>query len=96
MSDIFRCHHSDECANHPAACRECWRMADAFENYPYFVKKTHNGVTFKIFFGTQASNPADAQLNRWLSCNPSVQIVGYQFQQTQVGHSICIMYKEKE
>ena len=51
---------------------------------------------FKIFFGSYPKHTADVQLNQWLDENPSVYVIDYQYQAHQVGHSICITYKEKK
>lgn len=54
-------------------------------------------IKFKITFGT-VSNPADKQLNAWLteSINHNISIISMKYQQARYGdHSICIMYEEK-
>lgn len=53
-------------------------------------------IKFKIFFGTAATGQqADAKLNRWLTENPNVRVIDYQYKQARYGdHSICITYTE--
>lgn len=50
-------------------------------------------VRFKIFFGT-INEPADIDLNKWLSEQKDTEILDFKYQQARYGdHSICIKYK---
>jgi len=92
---MLMCSKSDTCANYGDRCSDCVVIASPYDETPYYVEKRDKKVKFKIFFGGQSGTRADSKLNEWLKQNPNVRVVGYQYQATQVGHSICIMYEEE-
>lgn len=50
-------------------------------------------VKFIIFFGNQSGIRADGRFNEWIRRRPNVRVLSYQYQATNVGHSICVMYE---
>lgn len=88
------CSKSDTCANSKVRCYDCQVISSPFDKTPYYVEKKNVKVKFGIFFGSQTTTRADSKLNAWLDQNPNVRIISYQYQATQVGHSICIEYEE--
>ena len=88
------CGKSDTCDNYFKKCRECWSTSNTLAPTPCYVQK-NGSVKFMIFFGNRDSTRADSKLNTWISQNPNVRILEYQYQQARMGdHSICVMYEE--
>ena len=50
-------------------------------------------VKFIIFFGKQSGIRADRRFNEWIERRPNVRVLSYQYQATDVDHSICVMYE---
>lgn len=90
----MNCEMRKTCAHYRVKCGECDALSSPLGRHPFYTEKNMTKPKFVIFFGSQTATRADGKLNEWLKMHPNVHIISYQYQATQVGHSICIMYVE--